>query len=49
MSHHSEDLSGKTIVIAGASSGFGRGAALELATRGAKTPLRDHRSEIRAI
>ncbi|MCS5723434.1 SDR family NAD(P)-dependent oxidoreductase [Herbiconiux sp. CPCC 203407] len=31
-----EDVADKTIVIAGASSGFGRGAAIELARRGAQ-------------
>jgi NAD(P)-dependent dehydrogenase (short-subunit alcohol dehydrogenase family) len=35
MSHVLENLDQATIVIAGASSGFGRGAALELGRRGA--------------
>ena len=36
MAQHS--LSGKVVVLTGASSGFGKGAALELARRGARRP-----------
>ncbi|WP_410014282.1 SDR family NAD(P)-dependent oxidoreductase [Sodalis sp. C49] len=39
MSAHQHDLKGKTVVIAGASSGFGRGTALKLAQLGANVVL----------
>nr|WP_314255903.1 SDR family NAD(P)-dependent oxidoreductase [uncultured Devosia sp.] len=39
------EISGKTIVIAGASSGFGRGAALELARQGANVVVAARRIE----
>ena len=46
MSTKSEDLAGKTIVIAGASSGFGRGAAIELAALGANVVLAARRVQL---
>src|SRR5687767_7489228 len=39
------DLSGKVVVITGASSGFGRGAALEFASAGASVVLAARRGE----
>jgi short-subunit dehydrogenase len=41
-----QSLAGKVIVITGASSGFGKGAALELARRGAKLVLAARRDEL---
>jgi short-subunit dehydrogenase len=41
-----EDVAGKTIVIAGASSGFGRGAAVELARRGAQVVVAARRGPV---
>ena len=44
MSEH--DLKGKVIVITGASSGFGRGAALKFAEAGAAVVLAARRDEV---
>ncbi len=44
MAQHS--LSGKVVVLTGASSGFGKGAALELARRGARLVLAARRLEL---
>ncbi len=41
-----EDLHGKVIVITGASSGFGKGTALELARQGARLVLAARRDEL---
>jgi short-subunit dehydrogenase len=41
-----QDVTGKTIVIAGASSGFGRGAAIELARRGAQVVVAARRGPV---
>jgi short-subunit dehydrogenase len=41
-----EDVAGKTIVIAGASSGFGRGAAAELARQGAQVVVAARRGPV---
>jgi short-subunit dehydrogenase len=41
-----EDVAGKTIVIAGASSGFGRGAAVELARQGAQVVVAARRGPV---
>ena len=41
-----DDVAGKTIVIAGASSGFGRGAAVELARRGAQVVVAARRGPV---
>src|SRR4051812_32942950 len=41
-----KDLTGKVIVITGASSGFGKGTALELATCGATVVLAARREEL---
>ena len=41
-----EDISGKTVVITGASSGFGRGAALEFARLGANVVLAARRDDL---
>jgi short-subunit dehydrogenase len=41
-----EDLSGKTIVIAGASSGFGRGSAVRLAELGANVVIAARRGDV---
>ena len=46
MSNIPDRVEGATIVIVGASSGFGRGAALELAKRGAKVVVAARRSEL---
>ncbi len=42
----SENIAGKVIVITGASSGFGRGAALEFVKRGAKVVVAARRAEL---
>jgi short-subunit dehydrogenase len=44
MAHQRDKISGAVVVIAGASSGFGRGAALELGRRGAKVVLAARRA-----
>jgi short-subunit dehydrogenase len=41
-----QPLSGKVIVLTGASSGFGKGAAIELARRGAKLVLAARRADL---
>src|SRR4051812_4227851 len=41
-----QSLKGKVIVITGASSGFGKGAAMELARQGANVVLAARRSEL---
>ncbi|WP_291038540.1 SDR family NAD(P)-dependent oxidoreductase [Herbiconiux sp.] len=41
-----DDVAGKTIVIAGASSGFGRGGAVELARRGAQVVVAARRGPV---
>jgi short-subunit dehydrogenase len=41
-----DDVAGKTIVIAGASSGFGRGAAVELGRRGAQVVVAARRGPV---
>jgi short-subunit dehydrogenase len=41
-----QNLSGKVIVLTGASSGFGKGAAIELARRGAKLVLAARRADL---
>ena len=46
MSKPMKDLTGATIVITGASSGFGRGAALRLAGEGANVVLAARRTEL---
>ena len=43
---HGAGLSGRTIVITGASSGFGRGVALNLARRGAKLVLASRQQSV---
>lgn len=43
---HEQNLAGKVVVITGASSGFGRGAALELARAGASVVLAARRDEL---
>lgn len=45
MPNHLEDLTGSTVVITGASSRFGRGAALRLAEEGARTVLAARRGD----
>lgn len=40
-----EEVAGRTIVITGASSGFGRGAAVELASRGARVVVAARRGD----
>jgi short-subunit dehydrogenase len=44
MKHH--DLRGKVVVVTGASSGFGKGAALEFAAQGAKVVLAARRGDL---
>ncbi|MGE4339045.1 MAG: SDR family NAD(P)-dependent oxidoreductase [Pigmentiphaga sp.] len=44
--HHLQSLDGATIVITGASSGFGRGAAMKLAASGANVVLAARRAEL---
>lgn len=46
MAHHRRDLTGATIVITGASSGFGRGSAIELAAQGANVVLAARRVDL---
>lgn len=46
MTHSISNLSGAVVVIAGASSGFGRGAALELGRKGAKVVLAARRKQM---
>jgi len=43
---HKHDLSGKTVVITGASSGFGKGVAIKLAAAGANVVLAARRADL---
>lgn len=46
MRNHLENIAGATILITGASSGFGRGAALRLAAEGANVVIAARRTEL---
>jgi short-subunit dehydrogenase len=43
---HSDELAGQTIVVVGASSGFGRGSAVQLAAKGANVVVAARRADL---